>query len=169
MSVDDSQETVTGEGGRLEREAHLLDLGDLQAVAEWVAQAATSGVIGAVTYDVLKAVRRRFGSPATKRPAPLPPPSPHRETSGTTTPGHHHAGFFGFGTGSFDPWFFADFRFRLIDHSAPVPSLHYRSHSWTGKNRGRLFLALRPLRTTDSAISKGIPNAADSRGYCRDP
>ncbi len=47
------------------KEPHLLDLGNLPEIAQWLAQfialSAASGVIGSMAYDMLKNLKRRFG------------------------------------------------------------------------------------------------------------
>ncbi len=43
------------------KEPHLLDWGNLTEVAQWIALAATSGVIGSAAYELLKGIKRRFG------------------------------------------------------------------------------------------------------------
>ena len=50
------------EARNIDEEAHLLDVGDLQAVALWILSAAAAGVIGNTAHGVLAAVRKRFGS-----------------------------------------------------------------------------------------------------------
>lgn len=44
------------------KEPHLLDLANFQEVAMWLLATAASGAVGNVAYDVLRAVRKRFGS-----------------------------------------------------------------------------------------------------------
>ncbi len=43
------------------KEPHLLDLGNIAEIAQWIALAACSGVIGNVTQDLLISIKRRFG------------------------------------------------------------------------------------------------------------
>ena len=58
---DDLGPAASAEGDRLNEEAHLLDLGSLQEMAAWLLQAASAGVVGAAAYDLLRAVKKRFG------------------------------------------------------------------------------------------------------------
>lgn len=62
MAADEeSTRSSEDEARRLAEDAHLLDLGNLQEVALWILSAAGAGAIGNTVYDVLKAVRKRFG------------------------------------------------------------------------------------------------------------
>jgi hypothetical protein len=42
-------------------EAHLLDLGDLVQVAQWIAMTALQGVISRAGYDLVQALVKRYG------------------------------------------------------------------------------------------------------------
>ncbi|ETX02283.1 MAG: hypothetical protein ETSY1_04165 [Candidatus Entotheonella factor] len=43
------------------QEPHLLNIDSVLKVAQWLALAAASGVVGSVAYDLLNSIRRRFG------------------------------------------------------------------------------------------------------------
>lgn len=50
------------DGGARLKEAHLLDVGNLVEIAQWVLAAMASGVIGNAAYDVLNRIKRQRGS-----------------------------------------------------------------------------------------------------------
>ena len=55
---------------QLEREAHLLDIGNIEQVATFIGAAMASGVTGSLAWEALKAqvraFRKRFGSKKTQ-------------------------------------------------------------------------------------------------------
>ena len=62
LAHDETSGPQAPDAGGLEAEGHLLDAGNLTAVAQWLAGAAAAGVIGNAAYGVLQAVRKRSGA-----------------------------------------------------------------------------------------------------------
>ncbi|ETX00193.1 MAG: hypothetical protein ETSY2_39560 [Candidatus Entotheonella gemina] len=48
------------------QEPHLLNIDSVMEVAQWLALAAASGIVGNVAYDLLNSIRRRLGPETTK-------------------------------------------------------------------------------------------------------
>lgn len=68
MDQIDEPGTVTAE--KLDREAHLLDIGDIQQLATFIVTAAASGITGSLAWETakaqVKAFRKRFGRKKTR-------------------------------------------------------------------------------------------------------
>ena len=57
----ESEDRKKNEPQQAPQEPHLFDIGNLQEVAMWLAEAATTGVVGSTAYALINQVRRNLG------------------------------------------------------------------------------------------------------------